>query len=80
MTRTATCRDGVGILMDFTEGRLPARRRRALEAHVGGCRRCQGFVASYRATPDILRRATAVRLPSPLRRRLRRVVSSLTPR
>ena len=77
MTRTLTCRDGVRVLMDVTEGRLPSRRRRAVEAHVGGCRRCQGFVASYRATPGILRRATAARVPAALGRRLRRVVRSL---
>jgi len=77
VTRTVTCRDGVRSLMEVTEGRLHGRRRRALEAHVGGCRRCQGFVASYRATPGILRRATAAPLPPPLGRRLRRVVSAL---
>lgn len=80
MTRTTTCRDGVRVLMDVTEGRLPARRRRAVEAHVGRCRRCQGFVASYRATPGILRRATAARLPASLGRRLARVVRSLSGR
>jgi anti-sigma factor RsiW len=77
MTRTLTCRDGVRALMDVTEGRLPARRRRAVEAHVGGCRRCQGFVASYGATPGILRRATATRLPAGPSRRLGRIVRSL---
>ena len=77
MTRTPTCRDGVLFLMDYTEGRMPAKRRSALEAHVGGCRRCQGFLASYCATPGILRRATTARLPAPLGRRLHRVVSSL---
>ena len=80
MTRTLTCRDGVRVLMDVTEGRLSARRRRAVEAHVGGCRRCQGFVASYRATPGILRRATAARLPASLGRRLGRIVRSLPSR
>ena len=77
MTRTPTCRDGVQFLMDYTEGRLPAGRRHALETHVGDCRRCQRFLVSYCATPEILRRATATPLPAPLGRRLRRIVSSL---
>ena len=76
-TRNVTCRDGVRALIDLTEGRLPSRRRRAIEAHVDGCRRCRRFVASYRATPGILRRVTAARLPAGPGRRLRLVVASL---
>jgi anti-sigma factor RsiW len=78
MKRTVTCRDGVRVLMDYTEGLLPASRRWAVEAHVGGCRRCQGFVRSYRETPRILREATITSMPEDLGRRLHRMVVTLS--
>jgi anti-sigma factor RsiW len=58
------CESGVDLLMDFLEGVLPAHVNRALEEHVAGCARCAAFVASYQATPRILRDATAVALPA----------------
>lgn len=77
MTGKVTCRDGVRALMDYMEGLLPVPRRRALEQHVSGCRRCQGFVRSYRETPRIMRQATEESLPVRLDRRLRRMIASL---
>ena len=62
MTHVA-CASGVELLMDFIEGVLPADVSSALEAHVAGCARCAAFVASYQATPRILRNATEVTLP-----------------
>ena len=62
MTHVA-CASGVELLMDFIEGVLPSDVSAALEAHVAGCPRCTAFVASYQATPRILRDATAVTLP-----------------
>ena len=64
------CVSGVNLLADYLEGLLPADVRASLEQHVMGCERCQAFVASYQATPAILREATDVVLPDELRRRL----------
>lgn len=75
--KTMTCRDGVRVLMDYTEGVMSASRRRAVEAHVGGCVRCQRFVRSYCETPRILREATVTSMPERLGRRLRRMVVAL---
>jgi anti-sigma factor RsiW len=58
-----TCVAGVDLLMDYLEGLLPAATVAQIEGHVAGCTRCQAFVASYRATPKILRDATDVALP-----------------
>jgi anti-sigma factor RsiW len=57
------CASGVELLMDYIEGVLPADLSAALEAHVAGCERCAAFVASYQATPRILRDATRMTLP-----------------
>ncbi len=58
------CVSGVALLMDYLDGVLPADVRAALDEHVAGCERCAAFVASYCATPRILRGATATSLPA----------------
>jgi anti-sigma factor RsiW len=58
------CVSGVELLMEYLEGVLPADLSAALDAHVAGCPRCAAFVESYRATPRILRDATAAALPA----------------
>jgi len=60
--RELACASGVDLLMEYLEGTLPATTVAALDAHVSGCARCQAFVASYLATPRILREATDVEL------------------
>jgi len=61
---TYTCSSGVELLMDYLEGVLPIETNAALEQHVAGCARCTAFVASYQATPRILRDATDASLPT----------------
>lgn len=80
MKREMTCREGVRLLMDYTEGTLPAPRRSAVEAHVGGCRGCQRFVRSYLEMPRIFREATLTRMPARLGARLRREIREMAPR
>ena len=72
------CMSGVELLMDFLEGVLPADVHAALEAHVAGCARCAAFVESYRATPRILRDATATPLPGHVEASLKLFVQNLT--
>jgi anti-sigma factor RsiW len=66
VTDRIVCASGVELLMDFLEDALPADLRADIEAHVASCARCTAFVASYRATPRILRAATLARLPEDL--------------
>ena len=58
------CATGVALLMDYLDGVLTADVRTALDEHVAVCERCTAFVASYCATPRILRDATAASLPA----------------
>lgn len=60
------CASGVDLIMDYLEGLLAPDVRAAIESHVAGCPRCVAFLESYRATPDILRRATAASMPAEL--------------
>jgi anti-sigma factor RsiW len=65
-----SCETGVELLMDYLEGVVPDDMRTILEAHVAGCPKCTAFVASYVATPRILRDATASAMPPELQRSL----------
>ena len=65
-----SCKTGVEILMDYLEGEVPDDMRAILESHVSGCPRCAAFIASYLATPRILREATAAAMPPELQRSL----------
>jgi anti-sigma factor RsiW len=72
------CASGVEQLMNYLEGVLPAEMNAAIEAHVGGCARCAAFVASYLATPRILRQATMTRLPADVEASLRAFLRART--
>jgi len=66
VTDRIVCASGVELLGDYLEDALPAELRAEVEAHVASCARCTAFVASYKATPRILRAATLARLPEDL--------------
>jgi anti-sigma factor RsiW len=68
--RDLVCAAGVELLMEYLEGELSPDVVAALDDHVAACPRCVAFVASYRATPAVLRRATAATLPADLSRSL----------
>ena len=70
MSAPVVCASGVELLNDYLEGVLPPDVRAELEAHLLGCPRCVAFVESYRATPGIVRRATAAELPEGLEQSL----------
>ena len=72
------CASGVELLMDFIEGVLPTDVSAALEAHVAGCARCAAFVASYQATPRILRDATTVTLSADIEASLKAFLRART--
>ena len=72
------CVTGVELLMDYLEGVLSADVRSALDAHVAGCQKCTAFVESYRATPRILRDATAISLPPELESSLKAFLRART--
>ncbi len=60
------CASGVDLIIDYLEGVMAPELRLAVEAHVASCPRCVAFLESYRATPEILRRATAAAMPAEL--------------
>jgi len=73
------CVSGVELLMDYFEGVLSDEMRLAIDAHVASCPKCTAFVASYRATPRILREATETTVPEELQASLKTWLRSLEP-
>lgn len=65
-----SCQTGVELLMDYLEGLVPEDMRTILDSHVAGCQKCTAFVASYLATPRILRDATSTSIPPELQQSL----------
>lgn len=60
---STTCQDCIDLLLDYVDGELAPDVRARLEAHFGGCAPCVDFLASYRATPQLCRKAVANRMP-----------------
>jgi len=61
MIRTLTCRQVIAVLLDYVDGTLVASTRRGVEGHLKTCAPCRDFERAYRATPDVVRRATGPR-------------------
>jgi anti-sigma factor RsiW len=70
MTRMLTCRQVIAVLMEYVDGTLPAPKTRDVEAHLEICKPCRDFVAAYRVTPAVVRRATEPRTTAAAMRRL----------
>lgn len=68
--KDVSCKTGVELLMDYLEGAVEDDMRALLESHVTGCPKCEAFIASYLATPRILREATETSMPPDLERSL----------
>jgi anti-sigma factor RsiW len=55
--RELTCRELVDFLMAYDDDELPAPERAAFDAHLAECPDCVAYLASYRATVALGRRA-----------------------
>jgi hypothetical protein len=52
--RSAGCREVLGLVTDYLEEALSARRRRRFESHLAGCAGCLGYLEQVRATIEAL--------------------------
>jgi predicted anti-sigma-YlaC factor YlaD len=53
-----TCQEVIDFLSDYVDGTLPWRQRALFLVHLGLCRDCRNYVASFHLTMQLLR-ATA---------------------
>jgi anti-sigma factor RsiW len=51
----AACRDQVDLISDYLTNDLTQPERRAFEAHLGACRDCGAFLATYKKTIEMTR-------------------------
>jgi anti-sigma factor RsiW len=58
--RKLTCRELIEFLADYLDGELAAEERAAFDAHLAVCPYCVDYLASYRETIHLGRRALAV--------------------
>ena len=52
-----TCRQFEDFLLDYHEGNLTAGQRRIFELHIAVCRECRDYLAAYRHTLELGKRA-----------------------
>ena len=54
-----TCRQLEEFILDYLEGDLPKRQRTVFELHLMLCPECRSYLAAYRETMRLARRASA---------------------
>jgi len=57
--RELTCREFADFLMAYDDGELPPAERASFDAHLAVCPDCVAYLASYRTTVALGRRAFA---------------------
>ncbi len=57
MPMMITCREFEDFIAAYLDGDLADRRRRVFELHIRFCRECRDYLAAYRRTMAISRRA-----------------------
>lgn len=58
------------MMLEYLDGQLTPELREKLEAHFSDCSPCEEFLASYKATPSICRKALANKLPESVAQKL----------
>jgi anti-sigma factor RsiW len=57
MPMMISCREFENFILAYLEGELPARQRRTFELHIRICRECRDYLAAYRLSTELARRA-----------------------
>jgi anti-sigma factor RsiW len=58
-----TCKDSINLLLEYLEGNMAPEEARHLQEHLSGCKPCEEFLATYKATPGVCKKALALRMP-----------------
>lgn len=64
------CKESINLLVDFLDGSMDPEEEKALISHLEQCPPCVDFVKTYRATPDLCKRALAKTMPPELSAKL----------
>ena len=63
MPMMITCREFEDFILAYIEGELPERQRFVFELHLKICRECRDYLAAYRQTIAVSKRAFAEPAP-----------------
>jgi anti-sigma factor RsiW len=66
-----TCKEAVDVLLEYLDGEMTPELKAKLEAHFSGCQPCEEFLAQYRATVGLCRKALEKRMPDSVSDRLK---------
>jgi len=69
-----TCKDVIGLLMEYLEQTLGADVVVDFEAHLGRCSACVAYLNTYRKTQELTGQVTRIPMPEDLKARLRLVL------
>lgn len=58
-----TCKDSINLLLEYLEGEMPEEEARHLKEHLTGCKPCEEFLSTYKATSSLCKKALAQRMP-----------------
>ena len=57
MPMMITCREFEDFILAYLEGELPERQRRQFDLHIRLCRECRDYLAAYRLSTELAKRA-----------------------
>ena len=64
MPMMITCREFEDFILAYLEGELPERQRRQFDLHIRLCRECRDYLAAYRLSTELAKRASERRTAS----------------
>lgn len=70
MSESSTCQACLDLLLDYVEGHLSPDARARLESHFNDCQPCEDFLATYRATTNVCRKALERAIPESVANKL----------
>jgi anti-sigma factor RsiW len=69
-----TCRDLIGLLLDYLESALPPDVAAEFERHLQDCAPCRAYLQTYRRAQRLTGEVTRAEMPPELRDRLRQLL------
>ena len=74
-----TCKDSIHSLLEYVDGQLSEAQSREVQEHLRGCMPCVDFLKTYKATPQLARRALVDEMPQELAGKLKAFLRSKLP-
>ena len=73
-TPPLTCRDVIGLLLDYLEGALDSDAVAAFERHLQDCAPCRAYLKTYDRSRRLVGEVSRVEMPEELKDRLRELL------